>query len=753
MRKLMYFTLGFGGACAWGAYIGGQHWLTILIVALITGMVLLFLSRKHRFMGALALVCAGLVLGTGYFHIFDNVHLSAPRVLHGKTVSATIRTTDFSRETDYGFAVGGTINLDGASYDVLVYLNADDKALTLKPGQMVSGEFRFKVTTDGTIGNSTYHQGNGVFLIAYQRGSITVGAAESDPVKDYPAIWRSNILGLLDTYFPADIAGFAKALLLGDSSDLSYEVDTAFKISGIRHIIAVSGLHVSILFSVVYMLSGKRRLMTALLGIPLLLVFAAVTGFTPSVTRASVMQILMILALLLNREYDPPTALSFSALIMMWLNPLVITSVSFQLSIGCMIGIFLFAERIRQWILSDRCLGEGKGKSLKSRLKRWFAGSISVTLSAMAVTTPLCAWYFGTISIIGIVTNLLTLWIVTFIFCGVGLVCLFGGIWPAIAARFAWVCTWAIRYAFFVARGLASVPVAAVYTKSAYVVRWLILCYALIGLFLFAKKKRPVIFATTVVASLCAALLMSWAAPLKDECRMTVLDVGQGQCILLQSEGRTYMVDCGGMGAEATADEAAETLLAQGISHLDGIVVTHFDSDHCAAVPNLLTRVDADVIFLPDVEDQTGAAKAIDDASEGDIYPVNDVVELRYSNVVITIVPSYSDNSDNESGLCVLFQTENCAILITGDRDEFGERMLLRSIDLPELDALVVGHHGSKYSTGRALLEAARPEVAIISVGENNTYGHPAEETLERLNAYGCRVYRTDIHGTIIFRR
>ena len=121
--------------------------------------------------------------------------------------------------------------------------------------------------------------------------------------------------------------------------------------------------------------------------------------------------------------------------------------------------------------------------------------------------------------------------------------------------------------------------------------------------------------------------------------------------------------------------------------------------------------------------------------------------------MVITIVPSYSDNSDNESGLCVLFQTENCAILITGDRDEFGERMLLRSIDLPDLDALVVGHHGSKYSTGRALLEAARPEVAIISVGENNTYGHPAEETLERLKAYGCRVYRTDVHGTIIFRR
>ena len=110
------------------------------------------------------------------------------------------------------------------------------------------------------------------------------------------------------------------------------------------------------------------------------------------------------------------------------------------------------------------------------------------------------------------------------------------------------------------------------------------------------------------------------------------------------------------------------------------------------------------------------------------------------------------ENSDNESGLCVLFQMENCAILITGDRNAFAERMLLRNIEIPDLDVLVVGHHGSKYSTGKELLEATKPETAIISVGENNPYGHPAQETLDRLIEFGCKVYRTDLHGTIIYR-
>ena len=317
MRKLMWFTLGFGAACAWGAYCGNRYGLAVLIAAGILAALLTVAQRENKPCRAAAMLCIGIAVGTGWFGAFDMIQLSAPRMLDQQTVQAYIRASDYSRETDYGYAVDGQINLDGKLYDVCAYLNATDEPLQIVPGNMISGEFRFKVTTDGKPGNSTYHQGNGTFLLAYQRGKTEISPGETTN-KDLPAVLRHRILNILEQTFPDDTVAFAKALLLGHTSDLSYEVDTAFKISGIRHIIAVSGLHISILFSAIYLLSGKRRGLTALLGIPVLLLFAAVTGFTPSVTRACVMQILMILALLLDREYDPPTALSFAVLIWYW---------------------------------------------------------------------------------------------------------------------------------------------------------------------------------------------------------------------------------------------------------------------------------------------------------------------------------------------------------------------------------------------------------------------------------------------------
>ena len=748
MRKLMWLTIGFAGACALGAG-GCQYGLAIVVIAAVLSGLMLLLSRLKKSFRPAAMVCAGIAIGLSWFGMFESVYLSPLSNMDRQTVSVSIRAVDYSQQTDYGNIVDGEIDLAGKRYKVYVHLDEREEPPALVPGDIITGEFYFKAAAE--VGWSQ-HLGNGIFLIAYQRGEISVEPGERR-FSDYPAIWRNRILRLLENAFSGDTIGFAKALLLGDTTDLPYETDTAFKVSGIRHIVAVSGLHVSILFSVVYLLSGRKRLFAALLGIPVLVLFAAVTGFTPSVTRACVMQILMILAMLLEREYDPPTALAFAVLTMLCVNPFSVTSVSMQLSVGCLIGIFLFSAKIHNWILSDKCLGEAKGKGVKARLKRWFAGSVSITLSTMITTTPLCAWYFGMVSLVGILTNLLTLWIVSFLFYGIMLVCLLGLIWSPAANVLAWVVSWGARYVIYTAKLLAKFPFAAVYTHSIYVVIWLVLCYALLAVFLIGKKKYPLVYAGCVVFSLCAALLTSWTEPLRDDFRMTVLDVGQGQCILLQSDGRTYMVDCGGMGPKGTADEAANALLSQGVAKLDGLIITHYDGDHSEGAENLLFRMNTDLVLVPATKKEPDIKEGIENAASGDVYTVRDNMELTWSDNKITVIPSHMENSDNESGICVLFQTENCAILITGDRDAFGERMLLKNMDIPKLDALVVGHHGSRNSTGLDLLEATRPEVAIISVGENNPYGHPATETLNRLIEFGCKVYRTDLHGTIIYGR
>ena len=275
---------------------------------------------------------------------------------------------------------------------------------------------------------------------------------------------------------------------------------------------------------------------------------------------------------------------------------------------------------------------------------------------------------------------------------------------------------------------------------------WLVFVYVLLFAFLLSKNRKPVTFGCCAILGLCVALLASWAEPMLDDVRFTVLDVGQGQCLLLQCDGGTYMVDCGGTSDAEAADTAAETLLSQGISHLEGLILTHYDRDHAGGAENFLSRIDADLLILPpEYSNLSLPAKKT-------LYAQEDL-QLDAGDTQIRIFASQIPGNDNENSLCVLFDTRNCDILITGDRDGFGERSLLRNANIPDVDVLIAGHHGSKYATCEELLRAVKPEIVCISAGRNNAFGHPAPELLERLETLGCTVYRTDLHGDILIRR
>ena len=746
MRKLMWFTIGGVAACLLSVYLLPLDMLgTCTAVCSVGFTAILILSFFYERVKPLVAGLLGATVLFGWNYGFDAYYLQNVRALDGETVELAVTLTDYSKPTQYGIVVEGMTQIDGKTYRIWAYDN--DPGLSLKPGDSLIGTFQIKDTT-GKEGVSPQHKGNGIFLIGYPRGEIYHRIAPEIPWYGYPAYLSASIQGLLHSTFPEDTVGFAQALLLGDTSLIDYETDTAFKLSGIRHIIAVSGLHVSILFALISQLTGRKRWLSVLLGLPVLLLFAAVAGFTPSITRACIMHSLMILSMLLEREYDPPTALSFAVLLMLFANPYCVSSVGLQLSAGCMCGIFLFSGKIQEWFLDSRRLGRFRGKAKK--FAAWFASCVAVTLSATLVTTPLCAFYFGTVSLISPVTNLLTLWVITFIFYGIVLGCILALIWLPLGRVLGWVVSWPIRYVLQVAKLAAAFPLAAVYTASIYIVIFLFFAYVLLAVFLAIKRKHPAMLVCCLILCLCICLGASWVEPLCDDVRMTVLDVGQGQAIVLQSEGKTFLVDCGGDSDTAAADAAAEKLLSMGISRLDGLILTHYDRDHAGGAIYLLSRIRADALYLPDCIDTDGYSEPLKQMPQA--VMVDDHMQISFGAVTIKLITTDYGISNNESGLCVLFQRENCDILITGDRNSYGEKDLLRQIDLPDLEVLIVGHHGSKYSTSVELLQAGRPDIAIISVGENS-YGHPTKEVLDRLTEFGCTVYRTDQQGTITFRR
>ena len=731
MRRILWFTLGFGAACAYCAY-GRVPGLLVL-----PGLVLLpaLFSGGSRKYGVLLSVM-GMVFGLFWFSRFETRVLSPVFTLDGVTRETEIRCTGFPEETDYGYRVEGRIHLGERDYTAMCYL---DEEATLQPGSILSGPFRFKVTAPGGMKESTYYQGEGIFLLAYQQDTLTVTEGESS-WRDTPARVRQKILGILEDTLPPDTAVFAKALLLGDVSDLDYETKTDFTVSGIRHIVAVSGLHVSILFSLVHLLAFRRRYLSALLAFPTLLFFAAMTGFSPSVSRACIMSGLMMVSLVLNREYDGATSLSFAGLFLLLVNPLVIASVSYQLSFASVAGIFLFSSRIRGWLLSP------VPRKRSGSVFRYLAVSVSITLGATVMTVPLCALYFGTVSLAAVVTNLLVLWAVSVIFYGLIALCLLSGLWNAGTLLLGKLLSVLIRYVLLTAKFVADFPLSAVYTRSPYIVAWLVFVYLLLAVFLLLKNRKVLTFSCCAALGLCMALVASWAEPLMDNVRFTVLDVGQGQCLLLQSEGKTYMVDCGGSSDSQAADAAAETLLSQGISRLDGLILTHYDRDHTGGAQYLLSRIHAELLILPPVY------SGWEPEAEQVLYAWDDL-RITSGQTEIRVFASAIDGDDNENSLCVLFDTENCDILITGDRSGFGERNLQQNADIPEVDVLIAGHHGSKYATCEQLLTAVNPEIVCISAGRENVFGHPAPELLQRLENYGCTVYRTDLHGNILIRR
>lgn len=745
MRKLMWFTLGFTVACAVGVYLATGIWLLLLGGFCLVPMLALIRMPSLNSKRAVAALLGG-VIGFAWLWCFDALYLLPVRQMDGRAALLDIEVTDYSRASEYGIAAEGKTEIQGKTYSIQFYINEE---MTLSPGDRVEGGFLLRYTGGGAE-NPTYHRGKGIFLLGYPKGTVRAIPSESTSYNHFPPILRHRILTLLERIFPADTSPFAKALLLGEDSDLSFDTAWSLRTAGIYHVVAVSGMHVSILFALIYMVFGRNRVSSAVIGFPLLLLFSAVTGFSPSVVRASIMQGLMILALLVDREYDPPTALAAAVLVILASNPISITSVSLQLSAGCMVGMLLFSQRIHAYLMDESRLGPAKGKSLKAKVTRWFVGSVSITLGAISLTTPISAYYFGQINLLGVLANLILLQGISIVFYGIIAASVLGALWLPLGQIIGFVLSWPIRLVLWVTDMISKVPVSAVYTSSVYIVAWLIFAYVILTVFLKSKKKHPWILTCCLVVGLVGAVGLSWLEPRLDNYRVTAVDVGQGQCLVLQNEGKYYVVDCGGDSGDDAAEQAIQFLRCQGIFRVDGLILTHYDTDHAGGADQFLSKVPTDTVYLPVLDEENAIQNQLAEKYHSKIHWVTD--DLVLSDADITIYPSGDVKDSNESSLCILFQPENCDILITGDRSVAGEKELMEHTSLPDLEILVAGHHGSRTSTSWELLNVTRPEVVIISVGAGNSYGHPTQETLDRLDLFGCLVYRTDLEGTIILR-
>lgn len=528
-------------------------------------------------------------------------------------------------------------------------------------------------------------------------------------------------------------ASIIKAMLLGDKGELEKETTKLFRQGGISHIIAISGLHLTIISEIVSKLLKKfqkpKPVQLEVSGFLWFYVF--LTGASVSALRAALMMSIRTAAVLLDREEDPINTLALTAGILLIKQPLYVMDAGFSLSFAALLGM----RYGRILLMSIRWI--------PYRLRRILAPSMGISF----VTIPLSLWFFYEASVYGFILNI---WVIP------AMEVLLMSILAALGLS--WIHP-ALGQGFAVA---ADFLLSVFQTGSEWVAKWpgaqmrgqpeLYQMMALYGIWIlvllyyskpYRKKQR-------IKISLAGILLCVLAGFRSSFWRIMYLDVGQGDCAVIEWEGNVLIVDAG----PEYEDVLKPYLMQRGIHEIDGVILSHSDWDHMEGLLSLSEDEDFSIkrLWLAEekaqINDQCISLEENIKSAGGSVQKVRAGYEFQTKGFSMKVLSPMMEHQDtNEGSLVVEFDVDGWRFLFPGDIGEKTEREILEQWN--DVDVLKAAHHGSGYSTSEEFLKKIQPELAIISCGRDNRYGHPHKETLQRLNERMVEYYVTADHGAI----
>jgi competence protein ComEC len=568
----------------------------------------------------------------------------------------------------------------------------------------------------------------------------------------------------LQRSLPEPESALARGILLGQRASIPKELADDFNRAGISHLVAISGWNVTLLsgYAVVLLawLAGRRWAIVAAIG--LVFLYAAFVGASPSVMRAAVMGSFMLGAALAGRPGSALTAVVFAGALLVLPDALTINDVAFQLSFAATVGIVVLAKPI-----------EGRLLSLfasSPRIVVTFVELTSVTLAATLAVLPIIAATFGRVSLIALPANLLAVPLFPFVMLASLLTAAAGALSAELGRAIGEVAYLPLAWLVLVGRAAADVPGSSL-TLGDVGVREALFGYALVTLIAIAlTRRRSATVATprplrlhwplAVAGTATVLSVFVWADALSPEdgrLTVTVLDVGQGDAILIETpDGRRLLVD-GGPSGPALMQALGRELPASA-HDFDLLVLTHAQDDHAGGLVSVLDRYDVAAALAGPLEGETQAYRAWQDALSSKSVPLHQAragqhaglgsgVRIEVLGPTAETIHSADELNDNSVVLRLVYG--DVSFLLTGDIAAAGEAALLEGGGLRST-VLKLAHHGSDGSTSVPFLEAAGPDVAVISVGAENTYGHPSPSTLLRLA--GVPFLRTDLNGRVRFQ-
>ena len=577
--------------------------------------------------------------------------------------------------------------------------------------------------------------------------------------------------------------GIIGAIILGDKTDLDSDIKELYSVSGIAHILAISGLHISFIGMAIYRLLRRRFrfLFSAAVSIPVVLSFGIMSGFGISTMRAIIMFILKIIGEVLGRKYDAITAISLAGLVLLVQNPFVVCNSGFQMSFGAIIAIVLILPIVEEILNTD------------NKIIKVLSANFTISL----VMNPILAWNYYELPTFSFLLNIVVVPLMSVVIVSsiVGIFCsciMFGFgkavIFPGcgILELYKFLCN--IINKSSVASIVVGQP-----KVTIIIVYYAILLVVLFGLknirtkYTRAEKERNIIKKETGLvlekkakkerrikgqnvklrlACIVGFLLLNcliYYIP-NPGFYITFINVGQGDGILIHGDnGTKVMVDGGSTSEKQVAKNCIVPYLkAEGIGTIDYSIITHTDKDHISGILEILennnsNRIRIKNLVMPDINMKDDTYNELIEKAK--LKKINvlyikkgDTLSLGKTKIKC-IYPETTTTASDKNDYCTVLSVKNktSKILLTGDISKEIEEKIKDDIE-ENYTVLKVAHHGSNYSSSEKFLKKVNPKYSIISVGKNNSYGHPGNETMERLRKQGGVIYRTDEKGGITIR-
>lgn len=562
--------------------------------------------------------------------------------------------------------------------------------------------------------------------------------------------WKSRLIGCIGE----KNGGILAAMILGEKSEMDTDVKELYQNSGISHVLAISGLHISFIGFGIYQCirrTGLGFLVSGFLAMAILTLYILMIGFSVSAMRAYLMLLLKIGADITGRVYDMLTAAMLGAAMTVCYQPLYLTDGGFFLSYGAILGIAILLPAIEH--------------SFSSATK-WMSG-FKASLAINIMIFPMTLWFFYVFPTYSVVLNMFVLPL-TGPVLGLGIVGSFLMVCiPHAGVLCLTICKWILEYYERICRVGSKLPYARLVLGQP---KWwkVLLYYALllgvIGAIRYLRKKGKSKRKLRIVWALPLLMVGILVYQPNGRLEITVLDVGQGDGISIRGpQGTTVFIDGGSSDRSKLGEYCIEPFLeSQGIGTLDYAFITHGDYDHYSGIAEMLERQDKGIkirnLVLPmNYKEDEALVKLAAQARNASVtvLMMRAGDSLRDGEMVITCLHPAKANSKvsgNEGSMVLSVTYGEFSMLCTGDIEGEGEELLTKRVRGKEYDVLKVAHHGSKYSTTEKFLKACSPEIAVISAGKWNSYGHPHQELLGRLKEAKCLVYDTRKNGAIILQ-